>query len=128
MEWIFIRLYNTWFDKELGKGRPIEELPIPAEVQAEGKEAVRKYINERRLAYYDNAQVWWCNHCKTVCANEEVLNDGSHEKCGTKEVERRLNSIPEIISVETDTEEGEDEIQLVIKREQAQKYGKQGEG
>ncbi|HOO84910.1 MAG TPA: leucine--tRNA ligase, partial [Prolixibacteraceae bacterium] len=27
---------------------------------------------------------------KTVCANEEVLNDGSHEKCGTKEVERRF--------------------------------------
>jgi len=24
-----------------------------------------------------------------VCANEEVLHDGSHEKCGSKEVERR---------------------------------------
>ena len=41
----------------------------------------------------------------------------------SEEVERRLSSIPEIISVETDTEQGEDEIQLVIKREQAQKYG-----
>ncbi|HNW50250.1 MAG TPA: leucine--tRNA ligase [Prolixibacteraceae bacterium] len=88
-QWIFIRLYNTWFDKELQKGRPISELPIPAEIEAEGKEAVLKYIESKRLAYYDNAQVWWCKHCKTVCANEEVLNDGSHEKCGTKEVERR---------------------------------------
>jgi HAE1 family hydrophobic/amphiphilic exporter-1 len=41
----------------------------------------------------------------------------------SKEVERRLNSIPEILSVEADTEEGEDEIQLVIKREEVQKYG-----
>ena len=88
-QWIFIRLYNTWFDSELQKGRPISELPIPADIEAEGKEAVTKYIGTKRLAYYDNAQVWWCNHCKTVCANEEVLNDGSHEKCGTKEVERR---------------------------------------
>ncbi|MFN8240652.1 MAG: hypothetical protein U0X39_07855 [Bacteroidales bacterium] len=27
-------------------------------------------------------QVWWCPSCRIVCANEEVLNDGSHEKCG----------------------------------------------
>ncbi|MBN2806172.1 MAG: leucine--tRNA ligase [Prolixibacteraceae bacterium] len=89
-QWIFIRLYNTWFDKELGKGRPIEDLPIPESVKTKGKEAVKTYVNSKRLAYYDNAQVWWCKHCKTVCANEEVLNDGSHEKCGTKEVERRF--------------------------------------
>ncbi|MDA3817835.1 MAG: leucine--tRNA ligase [Prolixibacteraceae bacterium] len=89
-QWIFIRLYNTWFDNEQQKGRPIDELPIPADTEAEGKEAVTEYINSKRLAYYDNAQVWWCNTCKTVCANEEVLNDGSHEKCGTKEVERRF--------------------------------------
>ena len=88
-QWIFIRLYNTWFDEKLQKGRPISELPIPAEVEAEGKEAVRKYRDSKRLAYYADAQVWWCKHCKIVCANEEVLADGSHEKCGTKEVERR---------------------------------------
>jgi leucyl-tRNA synthetase len=89
-QWIFIRMYNTWFDPALQKGRPINELPIPETVKAEGHEAVQEYVASKRLAYYDNAQVWWCNHCKTVCANEEVLNDGSHEKCGTKEVERRF--------------------------------------
>jgi len=89
-QWIFIRLYNTWFDKEQQKGRPIDELVVPSEIEAQGKDAVREYIDSKRLAYYDNAQVWWCKHCKTVCANEEVLNDGSHEKCGTKEVERRF--------------------------------------
>ena len=81
-QWIFIKLYNTWFDKEQQKGRPISELPIPADIKAKGDAEVKKYIDSQRLAYYDNAQVWWCPNCKTVCANEEVLNDGSHEKCG----------------------------------------------
>ena len=88
-QWIFKRLYDTWFDKKLQKGRPINELVIPDEVKAQGPVAERKYKDSRRLAYYDNAQVWWCNHCKIVCANEEILPDGSHEKCGTKNVERR---------------------------------------
>jgi leucyl-tRNA synthetase len=88
-QWIFSKLYNTWFDNEQQKGRPISELPIPSDIQTEGEAAVRTYTDEKRLAYYDNAQVWWCNNCKIVCANEEVLNDGSHEKCGTKEVVRK---------------------------------------
>jgi len=88
-QWIFARLYNTWFDEDLQKGRPMAELPIPAEVKAGGKEAIRKYTAQMRLAYYDKAQVNWCPHCKTVAANEEVLNDGGHEKCGTQ-VERKF--------------------------------------
>jgi leucyl-tRNA synthetase len=76
-QWIFSKLYNTWFDAEQNKGRPISELPAS------------ENASEKRLAYYANAQVWWCRKCKTVCANEEVLADGSHEKCGTFEVEHR---------------------------------------
>lgn len=86
-QWIFIRLYNTWFDEKLQKGRPVSELEIPS--GSDETEKI-KYINSRRLAYYDNAQVWWCPHCCTVCANEEVLNDGSHEKCGNKVEKRNL--------------------------------------
>ncbi len=89
-QWIFIRLYNTWFDVATQKGRPISELPIPEEIKAKGKDAVRKYTDDCRLAYYDNAQVWYCNHCKIVCANEEVLMDGSHEKCGNSVVRKNL--------------------------------------
>ncbi len=89
-QWIFKQLYNTWFDEKMQKGRPIANLEIPDSVKKEGKRAVREYIDERRLAYYDNAQVWWCNHCKTVCANEEVLTDGSHEKCGNPVVRKNL--------------------------------------
>ena len=88
-QWIFIQLYNTWFDKECGKGRPIAELPIPENILSEGEQAVRDYRDQHRLAYYAGAKVWWCKHCRIVCANEEILADGSHEKCGTKDVERR---------------------------------------
>jgi leucyl-tRNA synthetase len=89
-QWIFIRLFNTWFDPETGKGRDIKELPIPAEIKNKGKEAVRAYTDSRRLAYYDNAQIWYCPSCRIVCANEEVLNDGSHEKCGNQVVRKNL--------------------------------------
>lgn len=89
-QWIFIRLYNTWFDEKQQKGRPISELPIPENIKKSGKEELIKYINSKRLAYYDNASVWWCPHCCTVCANEEVLNDGSHEKCGNRVQKRNL--------------------------------------
>ncbi len=89
-QWIFKQLYNTWFDEKLQRGRPISELVIPEEIKNEGREAIDKFMNEKRLAYYDNAQVWWCESCKTVCANEEVLADGSHEKCGTQVVRKYL--------------------------------------
>ena len=89
-QWIFKKLYETWFDEEQQKGRPISELVIPQEIQTKGKEAVNEYISGKRLAYYDNAQVWWCDSCKTVCANEEVLTDGSHEKCGHQVLRKNL--------------------------------------
>jgi leucyl-tRNA synthetase len=82
-QWIFIQLYNTWFDKQHQKGRPIQELQIPDSIQQQGHGAIRRYVDEHRLAYYDNASVWWCPQCRIVCANEEVLNDGTHEKCGS---------------------------------------------
>ena len=89
-QWIFTKLYNTWFDEAQQKGRPINELPIPANIEKQGKEAIREYVESKRLAYYDNAQVWWCGHCKIVCANEEVLTDGTHEKCSFPVVRKHL--------------------------------------
>ncbi|HDZ41273.1 MAG TPA: leucine--tRNA ligase [Bacteroidetes bacterium] len=81
-QWIFIQLYNTWYDEKLQKGRHINELEVPADIKSRGDDYVRSYIDGKRLAYYDKALVWWCSSCKIVCANEEVLTDGSHEKCG----------------------------------------------
>ncbi len=89
-QWIFIRLYNTWFDKEQQKGRPIEELSIPAEIEQKGETAIRDYIDGQRLAYYANARVWYCEHDRIVCSNEEVLTDGTHEKCGNPVVKKNL--------------------------------------
>jgi len=89
-QWIFIRLYNTWFDDKQQKGRPISELPIPQNIADSGKNEIVKYVDSKRLAYYDNAQVWWCPSCRIVCANEEVLTDGSHEKCGNRVEKKNL--------------------------------------
>ena len=89
-QWIFKKLYDTYFDEKQQKGHPISELIIPEEVKAGGADTIKSYISKKRLAYYDNAQVWWCNSCKTVCANEEVLTDGSHEKCGHQVVRKNL--------------------------------------
>jgi leucyl-tRNA synthetase len=89
-QWIFIQLYNTWFDEKLQKGRPVSELAVPDEIRKLGKKAVSEYVASKRLAYYENALVWWCPDCRIVCANEEVLYDGSHEKCGNRVEKKNL--------------------------------------
>jgi len=71
-QFIFLVLFDTWFDPEQQKGRPIAELPIPAEVTAAGEEAVRRYRDDHRLAYQLEAPVNWCPALGTVLANEEV--------------------------------------------------------
>ena len=86
-QWIFLQIYNTWFDKEQQKGRPISELPIPADVQAEGTDAVRLYQDSRRLAFQSHALVNWCPALGTVLANEEVT--GGKSERGDHPVERR---------------------------------------
>ncbi|HEX6960903.1 MAG TPA: leucine--tRNA ligase [Lacipirellula sp.] len=78
-QWIFLQIYDTWFDAELQRGRPISELPIPPEVKAAGDDAVRVYQDERRLAYQSEAPVNWCPALGTVLANEEVI-DGKSER------------------------------------------------
>jgi leucyl-tRNA synthetase len=85
-QWIFLILFDTWYDGDQGKGRPISELPIPAEVQAEGEDAVRRYQDENRLAYQCDALVNWCPALGTVLANEEVI-DGRSER-GSHPVQR----------------------------------------
>ena len=80
-QWIFLVLFDTWFDPALQKGRPIAELPIPAAVAAEGEAAVAKYRDAHRLAYQSEAPVNWCPALGTVLANEEVIG-GVSERGG----------------------------------------------
>lgn len=80
-QWIFLLLFDTWFDPEAKKGRPISELSIPPNVMQEGEGAVQRYRDEHRLAYQSEAPVNWCPALGTVLANEEVIN-GKSERGG----------------------------------------------
>ncbi|EDM79695.1 putative leucyl-tRNA synthetase [Plesiocystis pacifica SIR-1] len=71
-QWIFLQLWGAFYDREAGKARPIAELAIPTEVEAEGPAAVRAYRDARRLAYLHEAPVNWCPALRIVLANEEV--------------------------------------------------------
>ncbi|MFO0904186.1 MAG: leucine--tRNA ligase [Pirellulales bacterium] len=86
-QWIFLLLFDTWFDEQTQCGRPIAELPIPPDVAAAGDDAVRRYRDDHRLAYQSEALVNWCPALGTVLANEEVI-DGKSER-GAHPVERR---------------------------------------
>ncbi len=81
-QWIFLQIYDTWYDPELKKGRPISELPIPPD--ATDKQA---YIDSHRLAYLAEVPVNWCEALGTVLSNEEVI-DGKSER-GNHPVVRR---------------------------------------
>jgi leucyl-tRNA synthetase len=80
-QWIFLQIFDTWYDPEQQRGRPIAELPIPSAVRAEGADAVRSYQDSKRLAYQIEAPVNWCPALGTVLANEEVV-DGKSERGG----------------------------------------------
>lgn len=77
-QWIFLKLFNSWFDEDRQKARPIEELPIPDGLSEEQRE---QFINDRRLAYEAYAPVNWCPELGTVLANEEVVG-GVSERGG----------------------------------------------
>lgn len=77
-QWIFRLLFDTWYDHEQKKGRPISELPIPSGLEGKEKE---DYVNSKRLAFLDEIAVWWCPELGTVLANEEV-QDGLSERGG----------------------------------------------
>jgi leucyl-tRNA synthetase len=86
-QWIFLTIYDTWYDAEARKGRPIAELPIPDDVRKQGDAAVRRYQDDHRLAYQAEVPVNWCPGLGTVLSNEEVV-DGKSE-VGDFPVERR---------------------------------------
>ena len=47
-------------------------------------------LYEKGLAYRKNAPVNWCPSCNTVLANEQVLSDGTCERCGTEVTKKDL--------------------------------------
>jgi len=69
-QWMFLLIYNSWFDDAQQKARPISELPIPENLKNEKE--INKYIDNNRLAYIAEIPVNWCERLGTVLANEEV--------------------------------------------------------
>ncbi|WP_214407077.1 leucine--tRNA ligase [Pseudonocardia lacus] len=90
-QWIFLQIYNSWYDEAAAKARPIAELEaefaagtrVPAGGQswAELDDVQRRRIVDSfRLAYISEAPVNWCPGLGTVLANEEVTADGRSER------------------------------------------------
>jgi len=84
-QWIFLKLYNSWFNPETNKAEPIETLPYPLQLHSGGALSStelalnrRAHRDSQRLAYVSEAPVWWCEQLGTVLANEEVV-DGKSE-------------------------------------------------
>jgi len=78
-QWIFLQIYNSWFNPETNRAEPISTLPCPADCDTAEKQ--RAYRDSRRLAYVSEAPVNWCPELGTVLANEEVI-DGKSEVGG----------------------------------------------
>ena len=77
-QWIFLKMFNSYFDEAEQKAKPIEELPIPEDLSDEQKQ---EYIDNQRLAYEAEVAVNWCPALGTVLANEEVVG-GLSERGG----------------------------------------------
>ncbi|MCL3836533.1 leucine--tRNA ligase [Aeromicrobium duanguangcaii] len=73
-QWIFLQIFNSWYDAEQRRARPIAEL---IEELGTDDPAV---IDQYRLAYIDESPVNWCPGLGTVLANEEVTADGRSER------------------------------------------------
>ena len=97
-QWIFLQIFNAWFDTESNKARRITELvpllesgsrPVPEKLAQEfgtsdftklDKVQQAKVIDEYRLVYRSYSMVNWCPGLGTVLANEEVTADGRSER------------------------------------------------
>ena len=70
-QWIFLKIFNSYYDEKIKQARPISELSIPADLAKDNKKC-KDYIDSKRLAYLCEAPVNWCPKLGTVLANEEV--------------------------------------------------------
>jgi leucyl-tRNA synthetase len=90
-QWIFLQVFNSWYDADQVRARPIAELieefttgvrPVPGGRAWDELSPVerRQVIDDHRLAYISEAPVNWCPGLGTVLANEEVTPDGRSER------------------------------------------------
>ncbi len=77
-QWIFLKLFNSFYDQKLDKARDIKYLDVPRDLNNLEK---REFIDGQRLAYEAEMAINWCPSCKIGLANEEVVNNAC-ERCG----------------------------------------------
>jgi leucyl-tRNA synthetase len=90
-QWIFLQMFNAWFDEDVNRARPIDELV--AELESGARRTPdgvawteldpverRRVVDAHRLAYLDEVPVNWCPALGTVLANEEITAEGRSER------------------------------------------------
>jgi len=109
-QWIFLQLFNSWFNRLEQKAMPISELIqifekegnrshvcpgdrklgfTAAEWSAMDEVQQRDVLMHYRLAYLAHAEVNWCAELGTVLANDEVVN-GVSERGGYPVVKKKM--------------------------------------
>ncbi|AYE93492.1 leucine--tRNA ligase [Mycobacterium paragordonae] len=100
-QWIFLQIYNAWFDTAAAKARPIAELITEFDSGArqldDGRQWAQLSAGERadvidgyRLVYRADSMVNWCPGLGTVLANEEVTADGRSDRGNFPVFRKRL--------------------------------------
>jgi len=100
-QWIFLQIYNAWFDPSLNKARPVNDLIVEFDSGARRLDDGRLWselssgeraavIDDHRLVYRAESLVNWCPGLGTVLANEEVTSDGRSERGNFPVFRKRL--------------------------------------
>jgi leucyl-tRNA synthetase len=90
-QWIFLQVFNAWYDTDAQRARPIahliHELELGKRATPDGRpwsalssREQREVVDPHRLAYTTEAPVNWCPGLGTVLANEEVTADGRSDR------------------------------------------------
>jgi leucyl-tRNA synthetase len=100
-QWIFLQIYNAWFDAAANKARPIAELVAEFDSGVRRLDDGRDWaklsageradvIDGRRLVYRADSMVNWCPGLGSVLANEEVTSDGRSDRGNFPVFRKRL--------------------------------------
>ena len=99
-QWIFLQIFDSWFDVAANKARPIGELiaefesgarvPDGAPWSALSSADRADLIDSHRLVYRADSVVNWCPGLGTVLANEEVTSDGRSDRGNFPVFRKRL--------------------------------------
>jgi len=100
-QWIFLQIYNAWFDRDQNRARPIADLVAEFDSGARVLEDDRDWsqlsagergdvIDGYRLVYHADSVVNWCPGLGTVLANEEVTADGRSDRGNFPVFRKRL--------------------------------------